>query len=82
MPGKRKMLGCYLTDYGRKQSLPIARMEQQCEAGLRWLRAGRIDGTIFLGNTTLDLGFEAAEWAREWIQKVGPTKLQAPTPHR
>jgi hypothetical protein len=49
---------------------------------LRWLRAGRIDGTIFLGNTTLDLGFEAAEWAREWIQKVGPTKLQAPTPHR
>jgi len=74
-PKARKMLGCYVVDYGRKEGIPVPSMKLQCETGLRWLREGRIEGMIFLGNTTMDLGFESVEWTRQWIQKVGDTKL-------
>ncbi len=75
VPRHRKMLGCYLVDYGKAAGLPIPLMELQCETGLRWLREGRIEGMIFLGNTSGDLGFESVDWAREWIAKVGDTRL-------
>jgi hypothetical protein len=74
-PRLRKMLGCYVVDYGAKKSTPVELMKHQCETGLKWLRQGRIEGIIFLGNTTMDLGLEAVEWTREWIRKVGDTSL-------
>lgn len=75
-PRKRKMLGCYVVDYRNKRGMPVDLMKHQCEVGLRWLQAGRIEGIIFLGNTVLDVGFESAEWTRQWIQQVGDTKLK------
>lgn len=74
-PKARKMLGCYVVDYGRKQGVPVASMQLQCETGLRWLRERRIEGIIFLGNTTMDLGFESVEWTRQWIEKIGRAAL-------
>ena len=74
-PKARKMLGCYVVDYGKKQGTPVPLMKLQCETGLRWLRQRRIEGIIFLGNTTMDLGFDSVEWTRQWIQKVGNTRL-------
>jgi len=74
-PHSKRALGCYMVDYKEKASVPIAAMKQQCEAGLEWLRQGRIEGVVFLGNTVEDLDFEAVEWTREWIRKVGETKL-------
>jgi hypothetical protein len=55
--------------------MPVALMERQCELGLRWLKERRIEGIIFLGNTTMDLGFASVDWTREWIQKVGKARL-------
>jgi hypothetical protein len=75
VPKARKMLGCYVVDYGQKQGTPLELMKLQCETGLRWLRQGRIEGMIFLGNTTMDLGFESVEWTRRWIQEVGDTRV-------
>ena len=74
-PRLRKMLGCYVVDYGEKKTMPVELMKLQCETGLKWLRQGRIEGIIFLGNTTMDFDFEAVEWTREWIRKVGDTSL-------
>jgi hypothetical protein len=74
-PNSRKMLGCYVVDYDKKKSTPVPAMKYQCELGLRWLREGRIEGIIFLGNTTFDLNYEAVEWTRDWIEKVGDTKV-------
>jgi hypothetical protein len=74
-PRAKRMLGCYLVDYGRKEGMPVAWMQQQCETGLSWLKERRIEGIIFLGNTTMDLGFASVEWTREWVQKVGNTRL-------
>lgn len=74
-PQTRKMLGCYVVDYGRKEGTPVPLMQRQCETGLRWLKERRIEGLIFLGNTTMDLGFPSVDWTRKWIQKVGETPL-------
>ena len=74
-PKAKKMLGCYVVDYGRKEGTPVPLMQRQCETGLRWLKERWIAGVIFLGNTTMDLGFPSVDWTREWIQEVGETRL-------
>lgn len=69
-PSSRKMLGCYMYDYGDKKTMPVSLMEKQCHLGLRWLQEGRIEGMIFLTNCICDMGLEAVEWTRQWIQKL------------
>ena len=66
-----KILGCYMWDYGRKQPMPLERMQYQCETGLRWLQEGRIEGMIFLASCICDLELETVEWTRRWIAAVG-----------
>jgi hypothetical protein len=46
-------------------------MKRQCELGLQWLKEGRLDGMIFLGNSVCGMGLETVEWTREWIAQVG-----------
>jgi hypothetical protein len=72
---KRKMLGCYLWDFGRDRAMPLELMQFQCETGLRWLREGRIDGMIFLASCICDLEIEVVEWTRDWIACVGEIEL-------
>lgn len=74
-PHLKKTLGCYFYDFTTRQPLTVAQMENQCEIGLEWLRAGKIEGIVFLGNTEEDMGFESVEWTRNWIQKVGDISL-------
>ena len=76
-PGKRMALGLYWWDFGDKKPLPLSAMEQQCELGLEWLRAGRIEAMIFCGSWLCDRGLEPVAWTREWIQRVGSEKLDA-----
>jgi len=70
-PGARKLLGCYMWDYGASQPMPLDRMAHQCETGLKWLGEGRIEGMIFLASCICDLGLETVEWTRRWIAEVG-----------
>ena len=74
-PSPRKILGCYMYDYGNRQPMPVDLMQHQCELGLQWLRDGRINGMIFLASCICDLELEAVEWTREWIQAVGDEPL-------
>lgn len=74
-PGKRKVLGCYMYDYNTPQEISLAAMEHQCNLGLRWLEAGRIEGMIFLASCICDLNLPAVEWTREWIAQVGDRPL-------
>ncbi len=69
------LLGCYMYDYGANKPLTVEQMEYQCERGLEWLRAGRIEGMIFLGSNICDQELEAVEWTREWVSKVGDEPL-------
>ncbi len=75
MPGKRVMLGLYMFDFGNKAPVPVDLMEHQCETGLNWLKQGRIEGLIFLGNTVADLDFPSVEFSRQWIAEVGDQKI-------
>jgi len=66
----RKLLGLYVWDYFNRKPVPVEMMRFQCEQGLTWLKEGRIDGMIFLSNSSLDVGLDSAEFAREWIARV------------
>jgi hypothetical protein len=79
-PQSRKMLGVYTVALDETKTpawtgMPIPLMQKQCEQALRWLGSGRVEGIIIYGGTTVDLGFEAVDWTREWVLKVGDTKL-------
>ena len=74
-PGKRKLLGCYMWDFGDNKPIPLPLMQKQCRLGLQWLREGRIEGMMFLGNFLCDRPLEAVEWTRRWIQEVGNEPL-------
>jgi hypothetical protein len=74
-PHLKMILGCYLVDFTKKVSIPLPAMQRQCEFGLEALQQKRIEGMMFLSNGVMDLGFEAVEWTREWIQKVGETRI-------
>ncbi|MCD6408069.1 hypothetical protein J7L87_03355 [bacterium] len=67
---KRKMLGCYMWDYGNKKPLPLNLMKKQCNLGLKWLSENKIEGMIFLASCVVDLKLETVEWARKWIKSL------------
>jgi hypothetical protein len=75
MPGKRLRLGCYMWDFGMAKPMPLEVMKHQCDLGLKWLKAGRIEGMIFLATNICDLQLESVEWTREWIGRVGDQLL-------
>ena len=74
-PTRRKMLGCYMWDYGSSTPMPLDLMRNQCERGLEWLRAGRIDGMVFLASCLCGLAVDTVAWTRDWIAEVGPEEL-------
>ena len=71
----RIALGLYIWDFHNRKPVPVELMEQQCEFGLKCLKAGRIRDMIFLANTVLDVGLPSAEYSRQWIKKHGNEKL-------
>jgi len=75
VPHLQVILGCYLVDFTRKVSILIPAMQRQCAYGLEAPEQKRIEGMMFLSNGVMDVGFEAVDWTREWIQKVGDTPL-------
>ena len=79
-PHHRKMLGCYMWDYGGGGPMPMEMMKFQCERGLKWIQDGSIDGMIFLASCICDLGLETVEWVRSWNKEVGATPLPARKP--
>jgi hypothetical protein len=70
-PPCRKVLGCYMWDYGGKQPMPLHVLQGECETGLELLRQRRIESMIFLASCICDLGLDAVEWTRSWIAQVG-----------
>lgn len=74
---RRIALGMYMWDFFNRKPVPVERMEHQCETGLKWLQEGRIHEMIFLANTVLDIGLPSAEFARQWIARVGDQPVNA-----
>lgn len=75
VPSSRKVLGCYMWDYGDQRQMPMALMRHQCRLALGWLREGRIEGIVFLASCICDLGLDGVEWTRNWIRRVGDERV-------
>jgi len=71
VPKTRKLLGCYMWDYGNNRPMPVEFMQDQCQIGLNWLKERRIEGIVFLASCICDIGLEAVEWTRRWIEEIG-----------
>ena len=74
-PQPGKILGLYMWDFGETRPMPVDLMQLQCEAGLRWLREGRLEGMAFIASCVADLGLPAVEWTKRWIEEVGDEGL-------
>ncbi|MFP4026770.1 MAG: hypothetical protein ACLFWL_03165 [Candidatus Brocadiia bacterium] len=74
-PSHRKLLGCYMWDYGGGKPMPVNLMQHQCALGLEWLRAGRLDGMIFLASNLCGLDVDTVAWTGRWIADVGDERL-------
>lgn len=72
---RRKVLGCYMWDYGQGRPMPLDVFQAQCRLGLQWLYERRIEGIIFLASCICDLGLPTVEWARTWIARIGDKRL-------
>lgn len=68
---QRRMLGCYLYDYGEDRPMDTCAAEFQLERYTRELKAGEAEGIVFCSNTVMDLNFEAVKFTRGWIEKYG-----------
>ena len=71
-PQKPIVLGVYLYDYGDGRRMPLDLLKQQCESALRLVKAGQIQGIVFL---TITNDAETVGWAADWVRKVGAQKL-------
>lgn len=69
-------LGCYMYNFSEGRPLPVELMQRQTELGYQWLKAGRIQGMIFLATPNVDVDLEAVAWTRDWIARVGDEVLE------
>lgn len=75
VPGKKKALGSFMWNFGKKEPLSLSVVEEQYELGLKWLRSGKIESLIFGASWLCDRKIEAVGFTRDWIRKVGSQKL-------
>lgn len=68
---KRRLLGCYLYNYGETTQFNSEDMEFQLNRYADCIRSGKAEGIILLSNTVADLGFEAVEYTKHWIAEHG-----------
>ena len=73
--GKKILLGIYMYDYYNRKPVPNEYMELQCNYALELLKAGRIAGMIFLGNSVMGARLPSEYWLRDWIDAVKYTEV-------
>ncbi len=88
-PGKRRLAGCYLWNYGESKPLTMEQMKYQLDRYYTWLKKGFIEGIIFCSNATVpDTGIgeevytgnyktllDCVDYVRKWIAEVGNEKV-------
>ena len=67
-PGKPLILGFYLRDYPTVAPVPLELVKVECEALLRHVAAGTLDGFNILSANLIDGHLENATWIRDFIR--------------
>ena len=74
-PGKRRMLGVYLYDFGRSRPADPALVERELARAKELILAGTIEGFILHTNAVADLGYEGYDRAVAWMQAHGDDEV-------
>jgi hypothetical protein len=74
-PGKRRLAGCYMWNYGERKPLSVDDMKFQCEKYYDWIKKGWIEGIIFCSNCICDVGLDTVEWTKNWISEIGDEEV-------
>jgi len=69
LSGQKLYMGCYMWDYGASKPLSLADMEYQLELYKKWLKEGVISGIILCSNCIADIGIEAVDFTKKWIDE-------------
>ena len=68
-PKSETLLGVYMWNYGERKPLTREQMVYQTDLALSLLKSGQIRGIVVCSNCIADLGIEAVEFMREWINE-------------
>lgn len=70
-PGKRRLAGCYMWNYGEGQPLTDEQMEYQLDVYLKYIQAGKLEGLVLCSNCIADIGLSAVDIMKRWIDCNG-----------
>jgi len=73
--GKRRMIGCYLWNFGEKKPATAEAVKWQLDWYRERLLAGEIEGVVLHTNTMADLDLEAYDVAVAWMKEHGDEVL-------
>lgn len=74
-PGKRRLFGVYLWNFGEGKPMTIPELEHQLKVCYEHIKAGDIEGIVFCANTVVDIGLESVDYVRNWISQNGSTEI-------
>ena len=74
-PEVRVRLGVYMWNFNDKAVIPRELMKHQLDCAHRWLLSGAVEGLIFHCTPLCDMGLEAVEYSRRWIDEHGEEKI-------
>lgn len=74
-PGKRRLTGCYIWNYGAGRPLTVPEIRFECESFHDMIKKGKSEGIIFCSNCCADIGGPAVEWLRGWIREAGEEEI-------
>lgn len=74
-PGRKRMIGCYLYDFGGNCPADPELVRKQLDLYETYLREGLIEGVILHTNAVCGLGLAAPEAARAWVAEHGDDEV-------
>lgn len=74
-PDKRFMVGLYMWNYGECRPYTRAQMDFQFQKYFDLLMNKTIDGVIICSNCIADVGIEAVEWTKNWLNQIGDAEI-------
>lgn len=74
-PGKRRLAGLYMWNYGEEKPLTREQMDIQFDRYYKMMKNRTIEGVVLCSNCIADIGIEAVEWTKQWLDEIGDEAL-------
>ena len=74
-PGKRRLAGCYMWNYGEQKPLSDKEMQGQLDYYYRCIKKGDIEGIVLCSNCIADIGLEAVKLTKQWLKDIGDEEV-------